>query len=92
MTKSQSREQGEKDDPREGAACMKVTEVCPETRTLMVQDGERKRDREAWTRSQKAGFLLCLLQLALLGLQNMFMEESRCAEGFEENRLSKETS
>lgn len=48
---------------------MKVTEVCPETRALMVQDGERKRDREAWTRSQKAGFLLCLLQLALLGLQ-----------------------
>ena len=40
---------------------MKVTEVCPETRALMVQDGERKRDREAWTRSQKAGFLLCLV-------------------------------
>lgn len=32
MTKSQSREQGEKDDPSKGAACMKVAEVCPETR------------------------------------------------------------
>ena len=92
MTKSQSREQGEKGDPSKGAACTKVAEACPETRAHDGAGWGEKRDREAWIRPQKAGLLLCLLQLALLGLQNMFMEESMCAAGFEENRLSKETS
>lgn len=92
MIKSQSREQGEKDDPSKGVACMKVAEVCPETRAHDGAGWGEKRDRETRTRPQKAGLLLCLLQLALLELQNMFTEESWCAAGFEENRLSKETS
>lgn len=58
MTKSQSREQSEKDDPSKGAACTKVTEACPETRAHDGAGWGEKRDREAWTRPQKAG-LLC---------------------------------
>lgn len=89
MTKSHSREQGEKDDPSKGAACMKSQKCVLRLGLMMVQDGERKRDTEAWARPQKAGLLPCLVQLALLGLQNMFTKGSRCAAGFEENRLSK---
>ena len=50
MTKSHSREQGEKDDPSKGAACMKSQKCVLRLGLMMVQDGERKRDTEAWAR------------------------------------------